>query len=141
MKSLKLVTALGFVLGATLLVPPSTHADDRGRSGSRGRSSYRYDRRDDGRDRHYDRGDRGRGHGYDYRYDRSYRYGRSYRPSYSYRSRRPYYSPYVYSYSYDPYYYEDDYYYAPPAYYVRPYYRPRLGVVVGRPRVGLYLGW
>jgi hypothetical protein len=144
MKSLRLVTALGLMMGAALAVPVSTEASDRDRRSSRGHSNSRYDRRDGGgsrgySDHRYDRRDGGRSHGHSYRsrsYGRSYGYGSRY--SYSYR--RP---SYVYPYGYDPYYYDDyDYgYYVPPAYYTRPYYAPRVGIVVGRPRVGLYLGW
>ena len=136
MKSLRLVTALSVMLGAAMAVPVSTEAADRDRSGSRSYSSNRYDRRDSGRGRSYSyRSSRSYGSSYGRSYGRSYGYG----PRFSYSYRRPYYPyAYAYGYDYDPYYYDD--YYAPSVY-ARPYYGPRVGVVVRRPRLGLYLGF
>jgi hypothetical protein len=120
MKSLRLLTVVGLMLGAALAVPASTQAAER--PGSRSYSSRSYGRR---------------GPGYAYRSPRAYGRHYGYAPRYAYGYRRP---AYAYSYGYAPYYYDDPYYYAPPVY-ARPYYGPRVGVVVGRPRVGLYLGW
>jgi hypothetical protein len=134
MKSLRLVAVLGLMWGVALAVPASTSAAE-GRQGSRGYSNSRY------------YGNGGGGHGYGHSYGRSYghggyghgRYYYGHAPRYAYGYRAPYYG---YSYAYDPYYYYGPYgYAAPPAYYARPYYGPRVGVSVGGPHFGLYLGF
>jgi hypothetical protein len=142
MKLQVLAGALALGLGASALAPVAARADDRSRS----YRSYRSD---------------------SYRSDRSYRSGRSYHSnrayrSGSYRSYRPYrYNSYYrsgyrgYAY-YDPYYYSDyayggyygdyyDYGYRPRAVVVPSYryrgYRPLLGVRVGGPHFGVWLGF
>jgi hypothetical protein len=141
MKLRVLAGALALGLGASALAPVAARADDRSRS----YRSYRSD---------------------SYRYDRSYRSGRSYHSNGAYRSAsyhayRPYrYNSYYrsgyrgYAY-YDPYYYGayayggyyGGYYpgYVPPVAVVPSYryrgYRPLLGVHVGGPHFGVWLGF
>ena len=142
MKLQVLAGALALGLGASVLLPAATRADDSDRggpSGGRVRIVRSY------RDGH--RGDRARSY-------RSYRSDRS-----SYRSYRPYrYNDYSYWSGYRGYrYYYDDYVYG--GYYgdYEPYgcrprvvvvpsyryrgYRPLLGVRVGGPRFGVWLGF
>ncbi|PYQ53279.1 MAG: hypothetical protein DMF78_09360 [Acidobacteria bacterium] len=160
--------ALG--LGVAALVPPAVQAQDRGRDRRRGArvqvvQGSRYDRsRDHDRFRDYRRSYRDGRSDWSYR---SYSYGRPYRSfSYSrpYRYRSYSYAyPYYRGYAYDGYYgggYYDGYYdngyygdYCDDGYYSsyrsRPrvvypsfrYYRPALGVRVGGPRFGVWLGF
>jgi hypothetical protein len=139
MKLRVLAGALALGLGASALAPVAAHADDH--RGDRGRSYHSYHS-----DRSY-RSDRA------YRSDRSYRSYRSYRPyrynNYSYRSGSrgyAYYDPYYYGdYAYGGYY--GGYYpgYVPRAVVVPSYryrgYRPLLGVRVGGPHFGVWLGF
>jgi hypothetical protein len=161
MKLHVLAGALALSLGATALAPVTARADD-GRDQYRSRSSrdyqsrsYRDDRSRAYSSRSYSRSYSSRSYR-DARYSRGYSsYSRSYRPyrSYDYRPYRSYRSYRSY-----PSYYYDDYayggYYAPysyrapvvvaPAYgygYGYRGYRPLLGVRVGGPHFGVWLGF
>lgn len=139
MKLQVLAGALALSLGATALAPAAARADDRywrdGRRGGRALVVRAY--RDDFRGYRSSR----------WRYDRPYRYD-GYRYGYGYGSRSyRYYDDYCYDdYVYGGYYggYYSPYRYARrvfvPSYLYRGY-RPLLGVRVGGPHFGVWLGW
>jgi len=150
MKLRVLAGALALGLGASALVPAVASADDRGWRDGRDRGRVRIVRS-------Y-RNDRSRSYR-SYRSDRSYRSYNSYRPyrysGYTYRPYRSYryYDDYYYDdYGYGGYYgsygsygYYEPYGYRPRVVVVPSYryrgYRPLLGLRVGGPRFGVWLGF